>query len=218
MEITVVGTAHASARPERATVRATVTVEDATNAQDVVARVTAVAERLERDLAELAARPTNPLVGSTVSGVRTNTWQPYGPDGEGERRFGASATVTAEFRDVTALGETLAAWGRVDEIQLDGVEWHLAPSTRDTLEAKLLTDAVKEAQSRARIIAWSAGAADVTPVEIADPGLLSRSCAPAVPTGGYAARAVSATGAADALTVRADDLHLTVQVHARFQA
>ena len=104
-------------------------------------------------------------------------------------------------------------------MQVGVVDWQLSPETRARVERDVATDAVAAAVERATAYASAIGLTQVTPVQIADLGLLNGG-APEAPAPRMFARAAMAMDAAPpaAVDFRPDDIVVTAAVEARFSA
>ena len=97
------------------------------------------------------------------------------------------------------------------------MEWLLTPATATATEAQVAAEAVRVAISRATAYAAAIGRAEITPIEIADVGLLRGGEQPSTP----APRMMRASFAADApasLTLEPADIVVSAAVEARFTA
>jgi uncharacterized protein YggE len=136
----------------------------------------------------------------------------------------ASVELTATFVDLAALSWWVTDVAERDGVQLDGVEWRLTPATAKATEAEVAASAVRVAVDRATAYAAAIGLATVTPLEIADLGLLTQHAQGASGGGPEMLRASKAMFAADAgaaaptLDLQPEDIVVTAAVEARFSA
>ena len=77
--------------------------------------------------------------------------------------------------------------------------------------------AVENAVAKATVYATSLGLSTVRPVALADPGMLGDGSAPVQPAQPLFARA-ALDSAGESLTLKPEEIVITVQVHARFAA
>ena len=93
--------------------------------------------------------------------------------GEGRRprlRFTASATVTARFRDLDAMGALIGALGSREEHELGAAEWSLTDETVRALARDARAAAVADALERARDYATAAGLDEPRLESLREPG------------------------------------------------
>ncbi|WP_454138391.1 SIMPL domain-containing protein [Microbacterium paulum] len=96
------------------------------------------------------------------------------------------------------------------------MEWQLTPETNARVERETAARAVAVAVDRATAYATALGKRTVTPLEVADAGLLSGDGTPPVAAPRMFARAASADVAPSAVEFRPDDVVVTAAVEARF--
>ncbi|HHU40060.1 MAG TPA: SIMPL domain-containing protein [Propionibacterium sp.] len=218
MQITVVGSHAWSLPPERGTVHLHVDLEGEDRASTSRAAAEVV-DALGRDLHRLRQGEDAPLTWYSVGPLITRSWRPWGPDGQPlALRFGASATLTAKFRDFTVLADVIGGWAEREGVQITHVEWALTDATRTATEAAALARAVEDARARALAIAQAAGRTQVEVEEVSDPGLL---VAPQpVPPRPMAGRAMALSHQEDAGGggLAPEDVRGEAVVHARFRA
>lgn len=196
-----------------------------------VAHVSAVAEGPERgpvvELLAAIAQPvrddltTRKAAGSIVdwSSERVTVWAERPWNNEGRQLapvHHARVDLTATFDDTMALSDWLNGLAARDGVQIGTVDWQLSPATRARIERETATAAVSVALARAEAYAAAIGQAEVTPIEIADLGLLSSGAAHAesAPVMRMAAMAASDS----AVEFRPDDIVIAASVEARFRA
>ena len=125
---------------------------------------------------ELAARQASGEV-SEWSSQRASVWAERPWNNEGKQLplvHHASVEIVATFTDFAALSWWVSAVAEREGVQVGGVTWQLTSATRRTVEAEVAAHAVQTAVSRATAYANAIGHASVTPLEIADTGLLGR--------------------------------------------
>lgn len=178
---------------------------------EAMARLAASGQRVRDDLD--ARTPASGLVSWTSSRAQVWTDRPWGPDGA---RLSPVHHASLEFRAVFDDADALSTW--IDAVtadpavQLDGIEWRLTDDTSLTARDRAARQAVQDAVARAHSYAASLGLRHVTAVAIADAGLL---CSEPVPTGPMMMKSAAADAA---LTVRPDEVVVSVGVEARFTA
>ncbi|WP_100810497.1 MULTISPECIES: SIMPL domain-containing protein [unclassified Microbacterium] len=210
--ITVRGEHETRVAPEEGVVHLSVRC-DGPERGPVVERIAAIAAPLRE---ELAARQASGEV-SEWSSQRANVWAERPWNNEGKQLplvHHASVDVVATFTDFAALSWWVSAVAEREGVQVNGVTWQLTSATRRTVEAEVAARAVHTAVSRATAYANAIGHASVSPLEIADIGLLGR---PEADPGPRMMRAM-ATDASPTLDFQPQDITVTAGVEARFAA
>lgn len=213
--ITVRGESEHRVIPERAIAHVTAAV-DGPDRGGVVERIAALAEPVR---AELTARKAAGTIDDWSSN-RVSVWadRPWNADGRQlDPVHHASVELTATFSDVIALSDWLTSVAATDGLQIGTVDWQLTPETRVELERTVATQAVAVAVERATAYARAIGRESLTPVHIADVGLLADG-RPEAPAPRMFARAAAMDAAAPAVDFRPDDIVVTAAVEARFIA
>lgn len=137
----------------------------------LVARAEEAAARLRQ---ELRAHESAGAVARWTSDS-TAVWsdRPWSQDGTVLPLVHHAVVETrSEFSDPTTLAAWIAEVSEREGVAVDGVEWELTRETTRATEATVAEEAVRVAVARARAYASALGASDVTPLEIADVGLL----------------------------------------------
>ncbi|ALJ20016.1 SIMPL domain-containing protein [Microbacterium sp. No. 7] len=182
----------------------------------VVEALAAIAQPVRDDLAARKAADT--IVD--WSSERVTVWAERPWNSEGRQLapvHHGRVDLTATFDDTMALSDWLNGLAARDGIQIGTVDWQLSPGTRARVERETATAAVAVAVARAEAYAAAIGRDDVTPIEIADLGLLSSGVAH--PEGAPMMRMAMAASASDsAIEFRPDDIVITSSVEARFRA
>jgi len=170
--ITVRGESEARVAPERATIRASVRAEGPERAA-VVDTAMRLAEPVRTSITDRKNSGTVVEWSSKRLSVRAE--RPW--NNEGKRLapvYYASIDITATFTEASELSiwvSDISAW---DGVEVGWVDWHLTPETRARVEREVAGAAVGVAVTRAETYAEALGRSSVTPVEIADVGLISR--------------------------------------------
>ena len=130
---------------------------------------------------------------------------------------------TATFTDFAVLSFWAGEVVEREGVQLGWIEWQLTPETRASTERAVASGAVGVAVERANAYAGALGLAAVTPLEIADLGLLTRNVSPAAPQQermlvAKASFAADSSGGAPAVQLQPEDIVVTAAVEARFSA
>ncbi|MFB8148080.1 SIMPL domain-containing protein [Microbacterium sp. NPDC056003] len=219
--ITVRGEHEARIAPERAVAHLTIRAEGAERGA-VVERMAAFSEPVREDLASRTAAGT--VVEWTSQRVSVWSERPWNPEG---RRLAPVHYATVDFSATFTDFAVLSFWaGEVVEregVQLGWIEWQLTPETRAAMERDVAASAVGVAVARANAYAGAIGLSTVTPLEIADLGLLTRNESPAAPRQermlmAKASFAADAGGGAPTVQLQPEDIVLTAGVEARFSA
>jgi len=216
--ITVRGESRSLITPERAIAHVSASA-DGPERGGVVERIAALAEPVRTDLAARKA------AGSIVdwASQRVSVWSDRPWNTEGRQLnlvHHASVELTATFSDLMALSDWLNQIATTDGLQASTVDWELTPETRARVEREVATDAVAVAVERATAYAAAIGRETVTPLQIADLGLLDsggrEGAAPRMIKASM--MAMDAAGSAPAVDFRPDDIVVTAAVEARFSA
>lgn len=215
--ITVRGENETRVAPERAVAHVSATV-DGPDRGAVVERIAALAAPVREDLASRTQR------GSVAewSSHRVSVWseRPWSNEGvQLDLVHHATVELTATFTDFVVLSDWLNALADRDGIQIGGVDWLLSPETRTRVEREVATAAVAAAVERATAYAGALGLASVTPLEIADLGLLTGSQEATGSPRVYAKAAMAMDAAGpSAVDFQPDDIVVSAAVEARFRA
>jgi len=215
--ITVRGEHETRVAPEEAVATITVRAEGPERGE-VVERISALAAPLRDDL---AARKTAGGVAEWSS-QRVSLWANRPWNNEGTQLalvHYASVELTATFTDFAALSWWLTDVAERDGVQIDGVSWRLTPGSESSAEAAVAAQAVRVAVDRATAYASAIGLSSVTPVEIADVGLLTHGDGGAPPEMLRMANAsFRAEAAGPAFEFEPKDIVVSAAVEARFTA
>lgn len=216
--ITVRGEHEVHVAPEEAVAHLTVRAEGPERGA-VVERIAALAAPLRDDLT--ARKEAGGVVEWTSQRVSVWANRPWNNEGKQLALVHyASVEITATFSDFAALSWWLSEVAERDGVQVDTVAWRLTPATTKTVQAQVAAHAVSVAVDRATAYAGAIGLSALTPVEIADVGLLARpadSPSPAPKMMRAMAMSMDA-GAAPALELQPEDIVVSAAVEARFVA
>jgi uncharacterized protein YggE len=216
--ITVRGEHEVRVAPEEGVVRLSVRAEGHERGS-VVERMAATAEPLRADLETRKEQGTV----RDWSSQRVSVWANRPWNSEGKQLalvHYASVEFTAVFSDFATLSWWVTDVAERDGVQVDGVDWRLTRTTAKQIEAEVAAEAVRVAVERASAYAQAVGLASVSPVEIADVGLLGRGGSdPVQPV----ARMMKASFAADAgggptVELQPDEIVVSAAVEGRFAA
>jgi uncharacterized protein YggE len=218
--ITVRGEHEARIPPERAIAHLTIRAEGPERGA-VVERLAALTEPVRDDLAAKKAAGT----ATDWTSQRVAVWseRPWNPEG---KRLApvhyATVDVAATFTDFGALSAWAGEVAERDGVQLQWIDWQLTPGARADTEREVATRAVGVAVARAEAYAAALGRAQVTPLEIADVGLLSDhgrpEASPAPRMMMAKASFAGDTGGAPVVQLQPEDIVVAAAVEARFTA
>lgn len=215
VEITVRGSHHETAAPERAKVRARVEV-DGPDVEAVVAEAGGLAARLRDTITALHAAD-GPVVAWSSDRVQAWSSRPWNQDGEQlPLVHHARVGVDVEFADFTALGTWLSEVAALDGIHVDGVEWTLTDEHRDEVLARVRAGAVADARAKAELYGRALGLGQITVLAVADAGMLGEGLHPVGVHEGAARVAMAAR--APELELAPHPITVTAEVDARFLA
>ena len=217
--ITVRGEHETRVLPEEAVAHLSVRAEGPERGA-VVERIAALAAPLREELT------TRKDAGGVTdwSSQRVSVWANRPWNNEGKQLalvHYASVEITATFTDFAALSWWISDVAERDGVQVDNVTWRLTPATAKSMEADVAAQAVQVAVDRATAYASAIGLASLTPLEIADLGLLTdASPGPAPAPKMMRAMAMGAmdSGGAPAVELQPEDIVVTAAVEARFSA
>jgi hypothetical protein len=178
VEITVRGSHHTTAVPERAKVRVRV-ARDGGDVEQVVGDVARLAEQVRAGLTALHDADAGPVVEWSSERLQTWSSRPWNQDGEQlPLVHHAQVGFDAEFADFTALGRWLSDIATVEGVAVDGIEWTLTDAHRGELLAEVRVGAVADARAKAEAYARALGLARVTVLALADAGMLGEGLQP----------------------------------------
>ncbi len=184
-----------------------------------------VYDRVARDL-DAVKRSVEPLKSSDAvtwwSAEQLRTWsnRPWHKDGKQlPLVHHASVDVEAKFKDFAALSRWVGEHtANTEGFRVGRVEWALTERRKEELTKDVRTKAVRDAVTRAQQYADALNLGTITPLAIADAGMLSANLSPATsPSGNYfRAQAVQGGGAPD-VEFAPQHIEITAQVDARFE-
>lgn len=210
--VTVRGEQERRVPPEHAVVHVSVRA-DGPERGPVVERVTTLAEPLRDDL--VAAQRSDEVVEWSSGRVSVWTERPWNAEGRQlPPVHHAALDLTATYRDFHALSWWIGEVAETDAVQVVDVRWELSPATRAVIEREVATEAVQVALQRAGAYAEALGMDSVTPLEVADAGLLLPHPEQAPPM----LRAMAAESAGAPMALQPADIIVSAAVEARFLA
>ena len=218
--ITVQGSFTAWYPAERATARLTVSFDGAER-EAVLASATRSVQTVTDSITALHDPDAGPVTWFSSDRIRVWAERPWNNEGKQLALVHyASVEITATFSDFAVMSWWLTDVAERDGVQVDTVTWRLTPATSKAAESEVAAQAVGVAVDRATAYAAALGLANLTPLEIADVGLLSRSSdSPAPAPKMMRAMAMSMdAGSAPAVELQPEDIVVTAAVEARFVA
>lgn len=215
--ITVRGENETRITPERAAIHVSVRAEGPVRAT-VVERAMALAEPVRASITDREEAGSIADWSSKRLAVRAE--RPWNDQGKQLAPvYYASIDFTATFTEASELSIWASEISPWDGVDVGWVNWHLTPQTRADIEREVASAAVGVAVQRAQAYAAALGLNSVTPVEIADTGLISRESTPApqmMKTRGAAFAASADAG--PVMEYEPDDIVVSATVEARFTA
>lgn len=215
--ITVRGENETRTAPERATIRVTVRTEGPERAS-VVDQVMRLSEPIRSSITQ--RKDAGTIADWTSKRLAVSADRPW--NNEGKRLalvYRASIDFSATFSEPSELSlwvSEISAW---DGVEVGWVDWHLTPETRARVEKDVASSAVSVAVARAEAYANALGLTNVTPLEIADVGLISHGQAPGAPQMLKArGAAFAAADSAPTMEYEPDEIVVSATVEARFNA
>ncbi|MFK3679388.1 SIMPL domain-containing protein [Microbacterium sp. NPDC090218] len=215
--VTVRGEHEARIAPERATIRVSVRAEGPERTA-VVEHVMRLADPVRGSITERA--DAGSVVEWTSKRLSVRAERPW--NNEGKRLapvYYASIDFTATFAEASELSIWVSDISPWDGVEVGWVDWHLTPVTRTQIEREVAAEAVSVAVTRAKAYAGALGLDQVTPLEIADVGLISNGQAtPGAPLMKARGGMAFAADAAPAMEYEPEEIVISATVEARFLA
>jgi hypothetical protein len=217
-EITVRGTFVVFEPPERGTVHATVAYEGP-EMEPVYGRVARDLDTLKTSIGPLQDPDNGPVTWWSTAALRTWTNRPWNQDGKQlPLVHHASVGVQVKFSDFAELSRWVTQRiTAIEGFRVSNVEWTLTGKRRAELQARVRTEAVRDAVDKARQYATALDLVDVRPVGIADAGMLGADLRPAAEGRAAYARAAAVSGGPD-VELAPEDIEISAAVDARFVA
>ncbi len=217
--ITVQGSARSEVPPEQAVLRFTITADGPERTLVVAAVTTAL-----NDVSSLiSARHADdgPVSQWSADRVSVASHRPWTNDGTPAALVHqASAAGSATISRVDAVAELVDALAAHDLVTIDSLEWSLTDARLEREQRDVRTRAVADARAKAEVLAESVGLGSLTPLALADPGMLDGSGGGAMPLPRMEhAKTMAATPHGDAgFALRTEAIVIEVAVDARFSA
>ncbi|MGW9156309.1 MULTISPECIES: SIMPL domain-containing protein [unclassified Microbacterium] len=215
--VTVRGEHEARIAPERATIRVSVRAEGSERTT-VVEHVMRLAEPVRGSITERA--DAGSIVDWTSKRLSVRAERPWNNDGKRLAPvYYASIDFTATFAEASELSIWVSDISPWDGVDVGWVDWHLTPVTRTQVEREVAAEAVSAAVTRAKAYAGALGLDEVTPLEIADVGLISSGQPmPGAPMMKARGGVGFAADAAPAMEYEPEEIVISATVEARFLA
>ncbi|MDF2562389.1 MAG: neuraminidase [Microbacterium sp.] len=215
--VTVRGEHEARTAPERATIRVSVRAEGSERT-NVVERVMRLAEPVRGSITVRA--DAGSVVDWSSKRLSVRAERPWNNDGKRLAPvYYASIDFTATFAEASELSIWVSEASPWDGVEVGWVDWHLTPATRAQIEREVAAHAVRVAVTRAKAYAGALGLDEVTPLEIADVGLISNGQpTPGSPMAKARGGAAFAADAAPAMEYEPEEIVISATVEARFVA
>lgn len=215
--VTVRGEHEARVAPERATIRVGVRA-DGPERTAVVENVMRLAEPVRSSITDRA--DAGSVVEWTSKRLSVRAERPWSNDGKRLAPvYYASIDFTATFAEASDLSIWVSDISPWDGVEVGWVDWHLTTATRAQIERDVAAAAVGVAVTRAEAYAGALGLDEVTPLEIADVGLISSGQpSPGAPMLKARGGVAFAADAAPAMQYEPEEIVISATVEARFLA
>lgn len=215
--VTVRGEHEARVAPERATIRVGVRA-DGPERTAVVENVMRLAEPVRSSITDRA--DTGSVVEWTSKRLSVRAERPWSNDGKRLAPvYYASIDFTATFAEASDLSIWVSDISPWDGVEVGWVDWHLTTATRAQIERDVAAAAVGVAVTRAEAYAGALGLHEVTPLEIADVGLISSGQpSPGAPMLKARGGVAFAADAAPSMEYEPEEIVISATVEARFLA
>ncbi|WP_213572801.1 SIMPL domain-containing protein [Rhodococcus sp. USK13] len=214
--VTVAGHGEATCAPERCTVTVVVRIETG-DVERSVGTATATVSRLTELINAKFDSNHGPINWWSLDQVRHSRHRPYNKDGlQLPYVYRAEAALEVKFSQLGAVGGFVDSVSTLEGVNVGNFDWALTSKSRAARIVQVRELAIRDAQSKAETYARSLGRNTVHPVAIADPGMLGVDAGTSY--GGVGARAFAAGGSNEAIALKPENITLSADVHARFEA
>lgn len=191
--------------------------------EPVLQRAITAADTIRGTLEPLTDKDAGPV--TSWSSDRVSVWSERPWNNEGKQLplvYHSAIDLTAKFKDFDVLSSWVEQIAAMQDVVVSSVSWELTEATRRAESTEVRSRAVKDAVAKASVYAQAVGLGSVTPIAIADPGMLGDNGS----GGGFAAPAPrmmkasfdSAGGGAPQLQLKPEEIELACVVDARFRA
>jgi uncharacterized protein len=218
LTVTVRGSFDAHAAPERGTVSLVVAFQGSDKAQtyEQTKRAAAV---VTTALAGISNPAEGPVTWWASGRVRTWPEKPWNKDGKQLALVHhALVGIEAKFRDFDAMSRFIDQVTAAPGVSVSGIEWALTDATKAELTGQVRREAVGDAVRRAGDYAAALGIATLTPIAVAEPGMLGGDVrfAGEAAMSYNAGRRVASAEAASPLDLNPENVKVSAQVDVRF--
>lgn len=217
-EITVRGSFSAFQPPERGTVHASIGYEGP-EMQPVYDRVARDLEAVKASVIQLEGGGQGAVTWWSAQQLQTWSTRPWHKDGK-QLPLVHHATVNVEvkFRDFAALSRWVGEHvSNTDGFTLSRVSWALTAKRRDELVNEVRTKAVQDAAARAQLYADALELGPVSPLAIADAGMLGTQAFHGG-GGGFVRAAPGSDGSGPDVELVPEDVRVSATIDGRFVA
>lgn len=217
VEFTVQGRFSAFRTPERGTVKATIGLEGPALAP-VYEQVVRSLEAVSQSISGLHRPDAGPVTWWSTQQVRTWANRPWNNEGKQlPLVHRARVGVSVKFSDFAELSRWVGQHvEHTRGFSLDGVEWALTAKRQVELQREVRTAAVQDAVARAQAYADALGLGPVTPVAVADAGMLSSGIGPSTMAAAAYMRGSAGGGGGNEIGLLPEDIEVKAEVDARF--
>ena len=217
-EITVRGSFSAFQPPERGTVHASIGYEGP-EMQPVYDRVAQDLEAVKASVIQLEGGGQGAVTWWSAQQLQTWSTRPWHKDGKRlPLVHHATVSVEVKFRDFAALSRWVGEHvSNTDGFTLSRVSWALTAKRRDELVNEVRTKAVRDAAARAQLYADALELGPVSPLAIADAGMLGTQ-ALHEGGGGFVRAAPGSGGGGPDVELVPEDVRVSAMIDGRFVA
>jgi uncharacterized protein YggE len=215
--ITVAGVAEIEQAAELGTVRLTVGT-DGPDREGVVDEAADIHAAITTEIRTLEQEDGSPVTAWASNGIVVSSSRPWNQDGRQlPLVHSANADISVTFDDAARLSAWLGPISLRDSVTVNAVEWSLTDATTEAVTADVRVKAIKSAVRAAATYAAALALSGLTPVAVADPGLLD----PTAPQPGFAATPMSSSlrmkSAAPTTDFAPQPITIAATVHVRFE-
>jgi len=173
MLIRVSDTFEVRLQPERGTVLLRVQAEGSEKSEVTGAATAALAD-LTQKVHQLLNPGSGPITAFNQGQVSNSAHRPWHERGKQlPFIYTTTCTMSARFNDFGALFRFIEEVATLPDVEVQGVNWELTKRTEELAQADAQTEVVRRVTEKAMRLASAAGATEIVPTIIADPGLLT---------------------------------------------
>ena len=218
LEVTVTGHGEATYPPERCTVHLTISF-DGPDRQRTHAKAAETAGELKRRITALHDSDSGPVNWWALDQMRTSQHRPFNKDGRQlPYVYRTAAALEVKFSQLAEVDEFVNAASLLEGVTVDYLDWALTTKSRADKVIQVRDLAVRDASDKAKAYASSLGRAAIEAVAVADPGLLGVESSGHDSSPGARAYAMTPGGLDDSISLKPENITLTADVEARFEA